>query len=128
VPAADKRGWLQRLGLRSAPPDPEEWVEVADGGVDSAVGSHVVAELVQQLTELGIDAQEKSYVAPDGAFNLSGGPDAQSRLRFAVMVHRRDQPRASEFLRSHQAQPVSDAELTRQAEAAGDAQIPADER
>jgi hypothetical protein len=101
---------------------------VADGGVDSAVGSHVVAELVHQLTDLGVDAREESYVAADGAFNLSGGPDAQSRIRFAVMVHRRDQARAAEFLRGHQAQPVSDAELTRQAEAAGDAQPSADVR
>jgi hypothetical protein len=116
MPPSDKRGFLQRLGLTPGPPDPEEWVELAE----STPGSTVADGLVAGLRALGIEAREKPYVAPDGVFDLGGGPDAGSRVRLAVLVHRRDEARATEYLRAHEAQPISDAELTRQAEAAGE--------
>ena len=124
MPDSGKRGLLQRLGLKSVSPDPEQWVELAE----SVPGSSVPAEVVAGLKAIGIDAREKPYVPPDGVFDLGGGPEAASRLRLAVLVHRRDEARATAFLRAHEAEPISDAELARQAQAAGEPEPPADHR
>jgi hypothetical protein len=128
MPKPAKRGFLKRLGLKPSAPDPEEWVEVTEGETDSATGSNYAAEVVQLLNRADIEAREQTYVRPDDGFDLGGGPRAQSRIRFAVLVHYRDHARAAELLQAHEAQPVSDAELARQAEQADDSQIPADER
>jgi hypothetical protein len=118
-----KRGWLQRLGLKADPPRPEDWVEVATGQVDSETGSSYADAMVKRLTRAGIEAHAKPYVQPDGsAFSGSVGaigPNAETRLRFGVLVRRRDQAQAKEAIRLSEVEPVSDEELARQAEEAG---------
>jgi hypothetical protein len=115
-----KRGWLQRLGLKADDPDPEDWVIVARGWVDSSFAERTV----KLLAKAGVEATAKPFVDPDDSA-LRGivggvGPNADARARVAVVVHRRDQGQAEEIMRSRpRAQPISDEELTRLAEEAG---------
>jgi hypothetical protein len=118
-----KRGWLQRLGLKADEPRPEDWVEVATGQVDSKTGSSYADKMVKRLVRAGIEAHAKPYVLPDdSAFSGSVGaigPDAETRVRFGVLVRRRDQAQAKELIHPPEFEPVSDEELARQAEEAG---------
>jgi hypothetical protein len=118
-----KRGWLERLGLKADEPRPEDWVEVATGQVDSETGSSYADAMVKRLMRAGIEAHAKPYVQPDGsAFSASVGaigPDAETRVRFGVLVRRRDQARAKEVIPPPEVERVSDEELARQAEEAG---------
>jgi len=76
------------------------------------------------LAEAGIQAEARPYVRSDDGMlrGITGddGSTAQSRLRVAVVVRRRDQVRAEAILRERpKAEPISDEELTRLAEEAG---------
>jgi hypothetical protein len=123
VSKAAKRGWLERLGLKADEPRPEDWVEVATGQVDSQTGSSYADKMVKQLMRAGIEAHAKPYVLPDdSAFGGSVGaigPDAETRVRFGVLVRRRDQAHAKEMIHLPEVERVSDEELARQAEEAG---------
>jgi hypothetical protein len=123
VSKAAKRGWLERLGLKADEPRPEDWVEVATGQVDSETGSSYADEMVKQLTRAGIEAHTKPYVLPDDSA-LRGrigdvGPNAETRVRFGVLVRRRDQAKAKEVIHPPEVERISDEELARQAEEAG---------
>jgi hypothetical protein len=122
VSKAAKRGWLERLGLKADGPRPEDWVEVATGLVDSKTGSSYADKMVKHLMRAGIEAHAKPYVlADDSAFRGSVGAigsDAETRVRFGVLVRRRDQAQAKEVIRPPEVEPVSDEELARQAEEA----------
>jgi hypothetical protein len=123
VSKAAKRGWLERLGLKADAPRPEDWVEVATGQVDGKTGSSYADEMVKQLMRVGIEAHAKPYVLPDdSAFSgsIGGvGPNAEARVRFGVLVRRRDQAQAKELIHPPEVERVSDEELARQAEEAG---------
>jgi hypothetical protein len=123
VSRAAKRGWLERLGLKADEPRPEDWVEVATGQVDSQTGSSYAKEMVKLLMRAGIEAYAKPYVVPDDSA-LRGrvgdvGPKAETRVRFGVLVRRRDQAQAQEVIHPPEVERVSDEELARQAEEAG---------
>jgi hypothetical protein len=123
VSKAAKRGWLERLGLKADEPRPEDWVEVATGQVDSKTGSSYADEMVNLLMRAGIEAYAKPYVLPDDSSfrgSIGGvGPDAETRVRFGVLVRRGDQAQAMEVIHPPEVERVSDEELTRQAEEAG---------
>jgi hypothetical protein len=122
----EKRSLLQRFGLQPSGPSPDDWVEVAEGHVDSATGSDYAAGLVQQLQQVGIEAREKPFVQPDSG-SWRGGSSPQSRIRFGVLVRRHDEAKARQTLDKYTSLPISDAELARQAMEADTSQ-PADER
>jgi len=118
-----KRGWLERLGLKADEPRPEDWVEVATGQVDSETGSSYADEMVKLLMRAGIEACAEPYVLPDDSA-LRGrvgdvGPNAETRVRFGVLVRRRDQAQAKEVIHPPEVERVSDEELARQTEEAG---------
>jgi hypothetical protein len=119
-----QRGWLERLGLKTDRADPEEWVIVASSRQDTESVSQYAERTVDILAEASIQAEAKPYVRPDDSTlrGITGddGSTAQSRLRVAVVVRRRDQVRAEEILRQRpKAEPISDEELARLAEEAG---------
>jgi hypothetical protein len=118
-----KRGWLERVGLKAKEPSRGDWVVVDKGPVDSRVSSSYADELVERLTEAGIDARTEPYVLPDAGAGFSRaastGPSARERVLVAVLVRRRDQARAKAVVDSRQVEPISDEELTRLAEEAG---------
>ena len=97
---------------------------MAQGGLETESISNYAERIVELLAEAGVQAEAKPYVRPD-AQGLSGitggdGPTATARVRVGVMVHRRDQARAEEIVLSQpKAQPISDEELSRLAEEAG---------
>jgi hypothetical protein len=113
----------ERVGLKADGPRPEDWVEVATGQVDSQTGSSYADKMVKQLMRAGIEAPTKPYVLPDdSAFSGSVGaigPNAETRVRFGVLVRRRDQVQPKELIRPPEVERVSDEELARQAEEAG---------
>ena len=118
-----KRGWLERLGLRASAPDPEDWVVVAEGKLDTESRSSDAEGIVELLTGAGLEARAESYIRDDSALHgITGGetPRAQERVRVAVLVRRRDQARADGLMRDQlSTEPVSDEELSRLAEEAG---------
>jgi hypothetical protein len=115
-----KRSWLERMGLKAGEPSPGDWVVLEKPPLESQVGSSYADEMVQALTDAGIDARTEPYMSPDHGDGYSRaanpGPSAQQRVLVAVLVRRRDEARARELVNGAQ---VSDEELARLAEEAG---------
>lgn len=104
--AKPKRGLLQRLGLQgpSHPPDPDEWVQVAEGHVsdpDSGFSARATS-VVDILAAIGIEARQRPYLMPEKISMFPGTEmsSASERILIAVLVHRRDADRAKELLGS----------------------------
>ena len=52
-----KRGWLERLGLKTDRPGPEDWVVVASERQDMESVSRYAERTVEMLAEAGIQAE-----------------------------------------------------------------------
>jgi hypothetical protein len=101
-----RRGLLRRMGLESPPADPEQWVPVFSGLLDDVETgfSEQAARIRDALTEAGIDARQQPYVLPDHhSSRFWGGPGVTGRIEIAVVVRRRDQPRAEQLLATRDA-------------------------
>ena len=126
-----KKSWRDRLGLRQAAPDPDEWVPVSSAHVDNAETgfSKGAARVVQVLEDAGRETEQRPYVLPDHtgyhALNPAG---VNERIGVAVLVRQRDLDAArvglgqlQQEIQRHKAErqqqlagaPDSDAELTR---------------
>lgn len=126
--------WLKWVGLRQPPVDPDGWVPIVRGlpVADPETGQSTVADrLISLLAKAGIEAEQRTYLYDTTTFNLYGLPRGEE-VHAAVLVHERDRRRGAELATelndtldrerpSDQGSPqvVSDAELTRQALAAG---------
>jgi hypothetical protein len=133
--------WLEWLGLEEAPPEPDSWVPIArDFGIDDVKtgSSSEAARLVNQLSDAGIQARQRSYeldaaVETSESLGLFGGgtsldrgasPVSERFTRVAVGVHNRDRERATEITKQfeHASElelKKADQELTREALEAG---------
>jgi hypothetical protein len=107
-------------------------MSVTSARIDNAEtgSSTTAARAAQVLTDTGIETQQRPYALPDntGYLRLSGAiPSPVDRIRIAVLVRRRDLERAKEVLRRHvhlpddpEPEPISDEELARLSEEAGE--------
>jgi hypothetical protein len=82
------------------------------------------ARTVALLADAGVQAQARPYVLPDDSPRRGWmgdvGPDAEARLRVAVVVRRRDLAKAEEVLGARpKAEPIGGEDLARLAEEAG---------
>ena len=91
-----------------APPGPDQAVWLINGH-----SPEEATEAGKMLDEAGIEHELREHTVATGGYGgpLGGGQD----LRFGVCVHERDLARAQAIIYP----PVSDEELTREAEAAG---------
>jgi hypothetical protein len=128
--------WLEWVGLEAPPPDAEAWVAVARGFLPDGSGaqtSRLAGQLVEALGRAKIDARQRTYQfynADAGSGVGLLGPATVMETCVAVVVHDRDLHRGvavaesiRDQLQTEAREPLSgelsDAELTRQALAAG---------
>jgi uncharacterized protein with PIN domain len=98
--------WLTWVGLQEPPLDADSWVPVVRGlrvSDEQSGKSKLGARLIKLLADGNIRAEQQAYEFASGQYSrgavsgllMMGGDQAVHRI--AVMVHRRDQPRATEI-------------------------------
>lgn len=103
-PVNHKHPWLRLVGLEETPPNPDDWIDVAECRIDSPTGSRSAELLVEQLAKAGIIAKQSLYKVPDALGNaaaIDGGISAKNRIRTMVSVQQRDLEPTKQFLRSY---------------------------
>lgn len=105
--------WLKLIGLADRPPNPDDWIRVAQFRIDSSTGSKAAESLVEQLASVGVVAKLSLYKLPDSPGNstaIVGGISAKDRLRVLVAVQERDLEQVKQILISYEESniPVTD--------------------
>jgi len=126
------------MGLEGNVPDLEAWVRVTAVAVESdhTLLSPRARQVIDELERAGIEVRAEPYVIPDSGaklYRLQPPGEAVDRVRAAILVRARDHDAAVELFRdadlaaeqrrhrlADAVEPLSDAELTRQALNASD--------